>query len=404
MSEEKQKISKYKKLILIIIVLIIVITILLYITSGKITQTDTPDYKSYYINTCKEGVYNKTTSNSYKCVAETNFYADKAILLNNDKVLLYNSDLKNAALFDPKINKITTIPINISRLNNMYIDHILLPVNKYLIMPDVIYDEKNNEFKNLNDNQINKYLSFIKTRKYEITNTFYLTVFNNKYILYVGNNKKNGTNIWLEDPVNLKRSKYGNLNNIIKNFTQTLLNKELTATMLDNNKLLLIKAPDLFLFTPETGEILQLDKLEYLLKDSYFLDPNYKLKAIQIKKQELLISNSSKNKLIVYNMQTKTQKLVIDKGGCFLKNQSWVNNNDFKLLNNGKVFIYGPINALYNPDNNEMNCIEDIYEIRINANLINLNNNVFISGGYLTNIYSELAYKTIELFKVDFTK
>lgn len=219
----------FKFLILIILIIIFFKIISLY--GGKIQVTDYSESIGK-ITICRE--YDNVTRTfefrdkllhlTTKCFGSLPFYPTNVVLLSNNKILAYNNwnPPLGAALINP-VNKTTTIldVDNKDFLNtNGLIDPIKLLDEKILILPNLVYSVKKNNFY-LDDSLKKKYTNFFQSRKYSEGNTFKFKTINNRYLLCLGMHKDKFQTLWIEDLVLFKRSKYFNISNLINNVADT---------------------------------------------------------------------------------------------------------------------------------------------------------------------------------------
>lgn len=432
MSEEKNnKGNKIKLVIFIILLFMVCLAILSTCNVHKFSEWGKLDLPSVCIEArCKKNKTAKTINiaqnyiTTFKCLGKMkkiNGY-NKTIVLNNNKILLY--DNSSFELYDPKSNKFTLIKeytFNNENYNYYWFQNYKKLSNfEYLIFPDLIYNEKTNDFEGISNIKLKKYNNFVKSRKYDHNETKYVTTFNNNH-LYISYNANDTAlkEIWIENSITLTRSKYGLLKTNKVDFSAVMLNngKVLIIGGITPNKEIL---KDIELFDPNTGEITLNARMDYarVASKSILLNNN---KVLIVAGKTLNKQDHSLNYL--YNAEIYTpNKTTTDKTIKFSSKYKFNRGdndisivpikNDYKLmlLNGDEVFLYGLIAMVFNPTTNEFYNIDNLFTIRQNNSLTKLSNGeILIAGGNLNandsldyyKQYKIILYNSAELFSLN---
>lgn len=379
-------------------------------------------------------------------------------LLNDNNVLLYG--FRQSYIFESKNNKIKFIPpsskpflfvedpkhyyntcykkgMNIIGSEDFFLENNVirengifdLGNNKYFIFPFLVFNSKNQTFSLMPEEWIKKYKQFANNRKFERKDIKYLNTFSNNTFLYgkktkvnCPNNSDEGTYInelWLEDPVNLKRTKYGKL----------ITNKSDFATVLLKNDHVLIIGGYTFSkeekdyckqlsdtieeYNPVTGEIKKIGKLKM---------PRRALATVLNDGKVFIYSGTGQSRndhdifVEIYDPIKNTTTLVKDQLNIKLigleedeQKDLWFSNNTSPpiLLKDGRVLLFSYIPRIYDPKTSQFYVVSDLLTIRDDASITNLENgDVLIVGGtvfydFVKNIFLNIEEKVLRYTVVE---
>lgn len=369
MVEIKQtKINKIIKIIILIVCLILLINCFIWFLGIDLHK---PEPIIETINGCETGQfknYEDIKNDIYissLCLGPVNNNWDPTensqfILLNNKKVLIYNKS--QAVLYDPdtKLFKNIINKENSSIKWNPLIEQEFIKINKqeYLISPDIKYNESSNSFSQWNDR---KYKNFHEKGKFYSNQTKYIATIDNKYYLYrslIKTDNKFKVIVWLEDPINLTRSKEGQFNTLLdiehyKNITFTKI-ENITVNKLSNNNILIIINNQLEIYEPLTGEITSKGKLK--INPNIFADS--KIQSITLKNGKVFIANfqysNENSNFEIFDPESGNSQIVTGFSNKSYSQFYYQGQSLFKmlLLSDGKVLFYGTKSGIFNPDNN----------------------------------------------------
>lgn len=287
--------------------------------------------------------------------------------------------------------------------------------DEYLLYPIWVYNQRTNEYSLLPKEKLQALNDFVKQRVYHPYNdsdnntdktkvAVQLNVFSNNTMLLGGgpcfgpqDNVDVIEEIWLENPLTLKRFKYGKMLNPRTGFS---------SVMQSNGKLLLIGGfacrkdsngwaylDTIEEYDPQTGKVKLIGHLQL---------PRGNAKVALLKNDKVFIAGGldSKDgvskgvqlKPEIFDPETGTSTLLNNVPIVTLDNVSkeeqqtyfkiGQDNFEIKLLKNGKVFIYGMIALLYAPESNTFQAINNIKSLRFNPTIVELDNgNLLIAGG-----------------------
>lgn len=363
-------------------------------------------------------------------------------LLDDGNVLLYS--LGHSFLFESKTNRINYIPpssksipflkdnpdhyynanykkgLEIIGSEKFFLEErgiFDLGNNKYFAFPFLVFNSKNQTFSLMPEDWIKKYKQFANNRKYERNDIKYLNTFSNDTFLYgvkikakYPNNNEEMTYInelWLEDPVNLKRSKYGTLITDKSDFATVLLKNgniliiggyTYSKEEKDDYKRLSDTIEE---YNPATGEIKNVGKLKR---------PCAPL-AIMLNSGKVLIFSGygqNINEIITnvetFNPLTNSSTLVKEQFNIKLigleeEKQYILYTSKIKLLllEDDRVLLFSYIPRIYDPKTSEFYVISDLLTIRNNAVITSLKNgDVLIVGGYVFYDFVKNTFLNIE--------
>lgn len=230
----------------------------------------------------------------------------------------------------------------------------------------------------------------------------FVNTFNHKLNLYAASCKgcsihsecnkiwKDCNQVFLEDPINLKRSKFGQLNEPID---------FMTAEMVSKNKIYLISANNIELFNPETVDV------KLITKHKSFTGKTY---SVLLKDNKIFALNPETKQYLVFNPEINkiTASGKID---SLFNNPEYADTYDITLLKNGLVLIYGLTMEVYNPEVDKYYSFKNQLTKRMGAKLTTLQDgNVLITGGFLDidlakkllNKDEGFIYNSAELLKI----